>query len=156
MLAPSAASAASASSFGPCAAMVTGEYRFSLELFRAGGERLGQVAVDVDWEPAREWARVSAARNGDLFVYGTGVATSVQPVWHDRMGAPYARGFRVRFLSADGSESTCDFDVDYFQDPAREASLQLVADGRLSVGETFLYVATAYPKLPGKKPPTRR
>jgi hypothetical protein len=138
-------------------------YRYALMLYREDGSPLGRAKVEVDWEPAEEWARFSAVRQGSLGITEQ-PEVAIQPLWSSKLGEPYMRGFRVDVRGrpvpesashADsGSESSSrgcsgdassDFAIGYFIDLARQASVQLVESGHLKTGESYLYLPVAFP-----------
>ena len=46
--------------------MAQDDYRYSLDFFREDGSAVGQVPVDIDWEPAMEWTHIEGVRSGRL------------------------------------------------------------------------------------------
>jgi len=129
--------------------MLAKEYKLVLELSREDGTRLGQVGVEIDWEPAREWTRFQGIRRGLLPLTEPVRTIAVEPLWHRSAGAPYLRGFRVSISGNGRGAATEDFPITYFQALARKASAQFVEAGRLKEGERFHYLAAAYPDRGG-------
>ncbi len=129
--------------------MLEKEYRLVLELLKEDGNRLGQVSVEIDWEPAREWTRFLGIRRGLLPLNDPVRFTTIEPLWNHSAGEPYLRGFRV-IISGEGcSTITEDFSNTYFQGLAHQASGHFVENGRLKKGERFQYLAAAYPDRVG-------
>ena len=122
--------------------MARSAYSFALLLYREGGDRLGQVPIAVDWEPAEEWTRFRALRRGQLGPTDL-IPAAITPLWSEDLGEPYLRGFRVE-LEAPGSVLSHDFATTYFKEPARHASTRLVEQGRLKEGEKFRYRPIAF------------
>lgn len=121
--------------------MLTNGWTFALAAYRLDGTRLGQAAIDVDWEPARQWTRYVALCEGRLT--GGDDGARVQPLW-DRRGEPFLRGFRV-VLRADLAERAvvCDFPKTFFRAYALALSSTYVESGALAPGDEFRYVPLA-------------
>lgn len=125
-------------------------HAWAAALFRdADGERGREVAtvpLAVDWEPAREWARLLAARRGRMAPGDVEREAEVVPLWHRELGEPYLAGFELRLrLPGEGGETVAEFPSAYFRAGAEQAASALVAEGKLAEGEKFAYLATAYP-----------
>ena len=131
--------------------MLANPYQYALEMFNDDGTPLGQVPVDVDWEPAREWTRFLAIRRGELPVAEAGRAATVQPVWHGKLGEPYLGGFRVSISGNGAGGAAGDFPITYFAGLAQAASSQFVERGELKDGEYFKYSVVAFPR-PAERP----
>lgn len=120
-------------------------YRYVLDLFRATGEPLGQVALTPDWEPAIECARFAGLRSFGAWATQSGAERIVEPVWHADLGEPYLSAFRIHFAAADGPEWFEDFPATrYFGEPAREAVAKLIDSGTLNKGERAGYRLAAF------------
>lgn len=129
--------------------MLSKEYKLVLELLKEDGTRLGQVRVEIDWEPAREWTRFLGIRRGLLSLSDPVRSTAIEPLWDRTAGEPYLRGFRV-IISGNGCIAvTEDFTTTYFHSLARQASGYFVERGRLKEGERFQYQTVAYPDRVG-------
>jgi hypothetical protein len=121
--------------------MVTDGYVYLLAFYRDEGTPVGQAAIDVDWEPARQWVRLLALRDGRRL--DEDAAAFIQPVWH-ASGRPVVGAIRVRLVGTGrGLDVSHDFSVAYFREPAHEASASFVERGRLASGERFRCVALA-------------
>ncbi len=119
-------------------------YRYAVEFHTESGTPLGQVAVNVDFAPAFEWARLSGARRGKVSFRAFDAPASVLPLWHRELSQPYLCGFQVRLDS--GSDGfTCDFSIRYFDGLAVQASRLFVESGKLKLGDRFLYFVAAFP-----------
>ena len=125
--------------------MLKNDYRYALMLYREGKASLGQVAVTVDWEPARQWAEFRAQRQSPARAFETGRVSVLQPLWHSTLGEPYIKGFRLSVESKDGPEVFVDFNTSYFRQLAKRASALLVKKGVLKKGERFKYLLAAFP-----------
>jgi proteasome lid subunit RPN8/RPN11 len=127
--------------------MLKNEYSYALMLYREGKHSLGQVAVTVDWEPAREWAEFRALRRGLVTQEEEAErASRVEPVWHAKLGEPYMKGFRVSIESGGEQTASTDFSTSYFKQLAKQASALLIKKGVLKKGERFKYLSAAFPQ----------
>jgi proteasome lid subunit RPN8/RPN11 len=134
--------------------MLKNDYQYALMLYREGKHSLGQVAITVDWEPAREWAEFRALRQGLIIQEDeAGRASRVQPVWHAKLGEPYMKGFRVSVESGGEESASIDFTTGYFKQLAKQASVLLVEKGVLKKGERFKYLMAAFPQQKTTKAP---
>lgn len=125
-------------------------YRYVIELFRATGEALGQVALTPDWEPAVECARFAGLRALGRWATQSGAALGVVPLWHRELGEPYVDGFRVHLAVPDEREWCEDFPATpYFGDEARAAVAKLVEEGTLGKGDRAVYRLTAFARPGG-------
>jgi proteasome lid subunit RPN8/RPN11 len=123
-------------------------HRFLLELFREGGARLGQARIDPDFEPAREWSFFLGLQDEKLSPEAACRPASVIPLWHDGLGEPYVRGFRVEIGADSSMPFSVEFDTEYFRPLAFRASSEFVQEGLLEAAGTFQYVACAFPEPP--------
>jgi hypothetical protein len=121
-------------------------YRYSLEILSEEGKRVGEASVQVDFEPARQWAFLVGLRSNRLRPTVNCAKASVLPLWHPKAGEPYLRGFRVEIAADAGEPITADFTNDYFRPLATQASAVLAERGKLKVGEKFLYLTAAFPE----------
>jgi len=123
--------------------MLKNDWSIALALYKQDGTPIGQLPVEVDWEPANQWVRHLALCRGAI-VRQRGVA-EVHPLWR-RAGGPAIGGFRVT-IETDGQpgEISCDFPATYFRSVALALSGPLVDAGHLASGETFRYLALAEP-----------
>ncbi len=126
--------------------MLENPHQYALEMFKDDHTPLGQVAVEVDWEPARESVCFSAARRGELPIWEAGRTASVEPVWHRTLGEPYLSGFRVAVSRNGSGEVGADFPLAYFSGLAQTASSYFVKRGQLKDGEYFKYSVLAFPR----------
>lgn len=125
--------------------MLQNHWSYALALYRENGTPIGRLPVDVDWEPARQWARhVALCKGASLRERGD---DEVRPLWR-RADGPALGGFQVA-VETDGQPEriTCDFPSAYFSGAARALSAPLVEAGHLSAGEVFRYIPLAYPRL---------
>jgi hypothetical protein len=126
--------------------MLRNHWSFALALYRESGTPIGQLPIDVDWEPARQWARHLALCEG-VAIRQRG-NEEVRPIWRREAG-PTLRGFQLS-IDTDGKPGgiTCDFPSAYFSGAAQALSSPLVDAGHLEEGERFGYVVLAYPSQP--------
>jgi hypothetical protein len=134
--------------------MKTNGWTYALAAYRTDGQPLGQAVMDIDWEPARQWARYVARCEGRSAPGDDGA--EVAPLWHTR-GEPMLRGFRVALRHADPHHGVaCDFETGFFRPYAQALSSTYVATGQLSAGDTFRYVPLAiHAAVPATPPATR-
>ena len=124
---------------------VRDDYRYVIELFRANGEAVGQVALTPDWEPAVECARLAGLRSFGVWAVDSGAEHSVEPLWHTELGEPYVARFRVHLKAGGDREWFEDFPaLRYFADAAREAAARLIESGALAKGDTVRYRPAAF------------
>ena len=122
-------------------------FRYAIVLVDEDGARLGQEAVDVDWEPARECTRFDAVRRGTLDPTELGAPGPVTPRWHRTLGEPYLEGFQIALRAdsaAEGAAVTRDFGTGYFGELTRETCARLVEQGRLQKGQQVAGLTAAY------------
>jgi proteasome lid subunit RPN8/RPN11 len=126
--------------------MLKNDYQYALMLYREGKDSLGQAAMTVDWSPAREWAEFRALRQGLVRADEAGVVSTVEPLWHSKLGEPYVRGFSVSVGAAGEKASSSDFTTAYFRQLAKQASALFTEKGVLKKGERFKYLVAAFPE----------
>ena len=122
--------------------MLRNPWDYSLAIYREDWTPLAQAKVDPDWEPAREWVRLSALNEGrSLSAPNNG---EVRPIWK-RGGGTALSGFRVA-IETDGHppEASCIFPAGrYFYEMAQQAAAPLIEAGRLGAGDVFRYLVLA-------------
>jgi hypothetical protein len=118
-------------------------HQFGLSLADDEGRPLAEVTIVPDWEPAHEWTRFDAIRAGRLSPAAPHGSAELEPLWHEAMGPPYVRGFRVR-VRADGQEASADFNLEHFRALALATSSRLVEAGALAEGTQFRFLVTAF------------
>ena len=126
--------------------MLKNGYQYASMFLREDGSPVGQVALSVDWEPARECTEFEAVRRGAMALGDAGSVSLLHPVWHPKLGEPYTNGFRVSVKSNGSPEVSVDFSSAYFKSFAAQASSQFVEKGDLKEGDTFCYVVLAFPQ----------
>jgi hypothetical protein len=124
--------------------MIKDNYQFALMFFREDQTAVGQIAVAVDWEPAREWAEFLALRRGTIGADGGDA--EIVPSWDPKLGEPYLSGFRVALEGNGSGPSSTEIAIGYFKGLATEGSAHFVNKGELKAGEPFRYMAAAFPK----------
>lgn len=125
--------------------MTQNGYRYMLDLYKDDGSPVGQVPLEVDWEPALEWAHFVGIRRGRLPPVTAVGPSAIEPVWHDRLGRPYLAGFRAVILD-NGRQVSTQIPTSYFRALARQASTHFVDRGALKAGEVFHYLVSAFPQ----------
>lgn len=126
--------------------MLKDSYQYALMLYGQGQVALGQVAVTVDWETAREWAEFRAIRQGLLPADEAGRVAQVEPIGHATLGEPYMNGFRVSVEMNGQAKVATDFTNAYFKQLAKQAAALLTKKGVLKKGERFKFLAAAFPR----------
>ena len=127
--------------------MTSGTFHYAVELYNEAGTSLGPAPVEVDFEPARESARLDAIRQGRLSA-GDLAPAEVHPLWEPERGQPYLSGFEVRVDLGGGGEVRSEFGSAYFAQLAQSESARRVEEGRLVAGERFRYPVTAFLSCP--------
>jgi proteasome lid subunit RPN8/RPN11 len=123
--------------------MPVNEHRCALEFYDESGKRLGQQAVEVDLEPARECARLELLRSRQAAPGGPGSPGRMVPRWSTKLGAPYIEGFGIEF---DGGEPPgVDFPNTYFRSTAARAAERYISEGSLGEQDSFHYLVMAFP-----------
>lgn len=117
------------------------DHAYAIELRKTDGTSLGQLPVQVDWEPAKECARLAAWRRRGPEQNGS---ATIRPLWHPRLREPYLLGFRATVRVGASSLVSSDFGTSYFRPLAQDASTELVKAGRLKEGEIFHYLVLAF------------
>lgn len=115
-----------------------------MELLRPTGETVGHVSIHPDWEPAIECARLTGLRTHGVWAPESSATRAIDPLWHERRGAPFTRGFRVHLAAPSGASWHEDVSVVYLADLARQASTSMVEKGALAEGDHYLYRVLAY------------
>jgi len=125
-------------------------YRFVIEVSkRSPSKLLARLPAAVDFEPALEWARFSAAREnldaGWLLTadpeYG-----SIKPQWYQALGRPYVEGLRAVIPCGRDKPASYDIPLSYFSKAVSAVSALLILQDKLSLGEWFDYNILAYPQ----------
>ena len=128
--------------------MIANDYQYSVCLLRDGGRVLGEVSVDVDFEPALECTTFDGLRRGLLPAEAPSTwRSAIEPVWHPETGNPYVSGFRVRAVADHGEPASEEFPISYFRDAAQSVSGPFVENGQLKSGEIFQYSVKALPRV---------
>ncbi len=149
-------------------------YRYLIEFYRKDGEKVGGAVATPDLDPLREAAWFDALRTDriDSTVDAGGLA--VAPMWSERLGDPFLRGFRVGHTPGVGDPRGADttpgagdayapngpdsitgvFGLEVFAEKAQSTLDDLVERGRLTKGETAYYLVSGYarPDDPSEKP----
>ncbi len=126
--------------------MTQHEYRFAIDYYTEQGRALGPVAVEPDWQPAREWARFTGMRRGLLPPLTAHTLGAIEPVWDEALGAPVCSGVRVVFPTPDAAEEvSAEIPRAYFHELARQKSSVWIERGELAVGDLYRYRVCAYP-----------
>ena len=128
--------------------MLKNDYQCSLVIYNEAGDGLGETPVKVDWDPASEWVRFQALRQGKLGVDEMNAPTVFEPLYDSKLGEPFLRAFRIKVQSKDGKSCFKEFGNTYFQSMAHSISAAYVEKGLLQEREVFHYAVVAYPQKP--------
>jgi proteasome lid subunit RPN8/RPN11 len=124
--------------------MPMSDHDYMLLFTTEGGVVLANLPMDVDWQPAIEWARLEALRQAARPQRDdAGVGIRIEPEWHPMLGEPYVKGFGVRIPEKAGNVS---FSNSYFVQYAQAGSSALVEQKKLGVGERFRYFVLVAPR----------
>ena len=135
-----------AAAVSPCARMRQ-EHAFVLALFGADGHALAEFRITPDFMPALEWTALTGLRcDRRLSAIAATSAGCIEPIFDSVHGAPRLAAFRARVPSprVGVPDLEMDFHPLYFTELAQVAASQLVNDGSLKVGDTFVFEARAY------------
>ena len=124
--------------------MLREHYQYAVELQRLDGTALGQFPVAPDWEPACEWARFMALRDGRGDAQPPSGDATVEPDWDDARGEPFVIGVRVSLNGNGAGPQSVKLPLAYFSKAATEISRGLVAKKILQAGEKFHYSVVAF------------
>lgn len=119
-------------------------YCYAVHVLREDDTPVRQVAVEIDWEPARESVRLQALRHGLPPEQAFTLDCIVEPVWHAARGKPYLGGFRATAPALAGCEE--EFTLGYFRDLSSKLTTRLVAEGELQKGDIIRCLPVAFPK----------
>jgi len=120
-------------------------WTYALVIYAEDGSQLRQSSVEVDWEPATEWLRLQALREGLGQREAFELNCTFEPVWHSKAGAPYV-GYFLGRVTAEGRSIEHRFPIDYVRRYADDLSKELVKDGALQEGALFTYRGLAFPE----------
>lgn len=126
-------------------------YSYAVHVLREDDAPVRQVAVEVDWEPACEWLRLQALRNGRPPEEAFTLDCVVEPVWHPTRGQPYLGGFRARTAGPAASEAE-EFSLAYFRELSSKITTRLVAEGALQKGDLIRCLPLAFPRSDDDQP----
>ncbi len=131
--------------------MAQSDYAYALCLYHNDGTPLGQVPVDVDWEPGLQWAHLEAVRRGTLPAEAAVADGEVRPLWAAEADKPRVDRLRLSLRDPGGREAALELAASpYFTIAARQASACFVERGDLAAGDLFRYTVTAWP---AERPP---
>jgi len=118
-------------------------HRFVLDVRALGGDVLFTEALEPDWEPARQGARLNGLRTRGVWHDGD-AESLLAPVWQ-ASAPPFVHMLRVRMRAA-GHEWCTDFKAsEYFADAASAVVAARLASGQLAPGDRVRFAVAAYP-----------
>jgi hypothetical protein len=133
--------------------MLTSAYDYTVLFCAEDGKALAQSPIEVDWQPAIESVRLTAlCENAPSALGGDGAHPVVAPEWHPEVGEPYIKGFSVKVPELGRSVG---FTNTYFAKYAQAGSAALVEQGKLKLGDKFLYLVLALPRSEQPSEPSR-
>ena len=130
-------------------------YRYAFEFYSEAWERLGRQEVEIDLEPAREFARFELLRRGTGLHRSRDERCVVVPRWNATLGPPYVRGLRVS-LWQDYERVDVELPGAYFQLAAREAAARGARDRTLPTNGTLRFLVLARSTVDGAWPGATR
>jgi hypothetical protein len=128
--------------------MADAGFQFVLVLFREDddgqlGQRLGQLPITPDWEPAFAHLRFWAIRRELRPPVASATDVCVRPVWHARLGEPFLDAFD---LTLDGEPVVTDrLPTAYLAPLARQAVAALIASGVVAAADRVRFLVAAQP-----------
>ena len=122
-------------------------YAYAVQVLREDDSPVRQVAVTVDWEPAREAVRLHALQQGRPPEEAFTLECAVEPVWHPARGQPYLAGFRMTALEGE-TGAVAEFPLAYFRELGSRVTGKLVEEGALQKGDVIRCLPVAYPQAP--------
>jgi proteasome lid subunit RPN8/RPN11 len=131
--------------------MVRDPYRYALQLERTDRSPLGQFPIDVDWEPACEWARFTSLREGKCEAETADGDVTIEPEWDATRGEPYVGGVCVSRAGNGSGPQSVKLPLAYFQSSTTGISRGLVEKKILQPGEQFQYSVVAF-RAPRRPP----
>jgi hypothetical protein len=118
------------------------EHRFIAEILREGAAPVTTRELQVDWTPALEWSRLQRVRaSGSASMIAPEYAR-ISPRWDGREGPPYVG--HVDVGDDDPHGGTEIIPTQYFAGAVQQAVGQLVADGKIKVGDRYRWQVCAY------------
>ncbi len=121
------------------------DHRYAIDYFGADGTHLGAIAVEPDFQAAKEWTYLLGIRSGRLPAVTAAADGAVVPLWSEDRGAPYCRGIRVDSWVENGGEAvSCEFPMSYFNALAKKGAWQWIEKGELQPGERYVWLLCAY------------
>ncbi len=128
--------------------MIEIRHDYYLELTASNGTPLARFrALEIDWEPAREWAWWQAVRQGRLSGQESQLSFAIEPVWDAQLGEPHLSCLQAKVSSPRNSASGSEIGISYFQDLASQAAAILVKKQVLATGDLYRYSLQARPTL---------
>jgi len=128
-------------------------YLYAVHVVREDGTEVGQVPIQVDWEPAREFARLTALARGLPADSAFLLDCEFHPVWHPERGQPFVAAIEVTARSGEIRETVS---MDYFSEAARAVTKRLVSEEALKKGDLVRCLPVAFAEPPSDSILTRR
>ncbi len=131
-------------------------WRWAVQVVREDRTPVGQVPVELDWEPAREWLRFDALRQGVPPARALTLDCEVEPIWHDRLGEPHVEGVQLRAGKENGLSLQRNVGASFFAAPARAAIDEMVKAGTLAEGAEVRCLPLAFARDAAASPERSR
>lgn len=123
-------------------------WRYAVLILREDLSEVGQLPVELDWEPFREWLRFVGLRQGMAAEDALALDSLMEPIWHRERGEPFVEGIRARARSRMVSREAVELGTEAFVAPAKGAIAKLVEESRLTEGESVRYLPMAFAVAP--------
>ena len=117
-------------------------HRWAIEILGRDGTRFGQRAIEPDFAPLQESARLAYVRQ-----HGPGAApdydrpVEITPVWQPKLGEPYVGGLE---MAVEGRVLPDPASTAIFRASATEVAAGFAERGSMEEGAKFVYLVTAY------------
>ena len=135
------------------AAVRSVSHLYAVQVVREDGTEVGQVPIQVDWEPARESLRLAALESGVPTDAAFLLECAIHPIWHAERGQPFLGGIE---MSAGAGELRETLSLEYFSDAARSVTKRMVAEGTLQKGDLVRCLPVAFAEPVREEPSLTR
>jgi proteasome lid subunit RPN8/RPN11 len=122
-------------------------HRYVIALFREGEklQAFAQRAIEVDWEPAKEWLRFEAFRRDPREPLTLPTAPiRIEPLWQQKLKEPYVGKVRLT-LEDNGHETVREIPTAYFAGHGEDFVADLIKAEKLSAEDKVHFAVWAYP-----------
>jgi hypothetical protein len=117
-------------------------HRWAIEILGTDGKRFGQRAIQPDFSPLSESARLAYVRqHGPSAAADYDRPVEITPIWQPKLGDPYVGGLRI---AVEGQPLPHPASTAIFRASASEVAAGFVESGLMQEGAKFVYLVTAY------------